>query len=238
MKTERATSVRAVARAASILNTHAMPRVTVALMVALTLVTVGCGDGRRGHGGARTTSPAYDAARAQMQRVLRDAATPRRALPAYKIRAADAAGLTGLDLWNAVVDPMIDDLTPLDGTPELRRRLNREQYAVYVLFALDTDIDDGGISEVYFNSSGVFAGQGVALLRQVGAPQHARVLARANRVIDPHGRVPVDRAARQRRLRGVDDARFTDLDDAWSALPALDELVARYVRAHPRAFFV
>jgi hypothetical protein len=38
----------------------------------------------------------------------------------FKVPASAVRGLTGLDFWDAVVDPMIDPLAPLDGTPRPR----------------------------------------------------------------------------------------------------------------------
>jgi hypothetical protein len=187
---------------------------------------------------AATATSTTDPAMKEFEAMLDKAEHPPKPLPGYKVRARDAAGLTGLDLWNAIVDPMIDPLDRYDGTAELHRRLNPEQYAVYVLFTIDTDVDDGGIAEVYFNSSGTYAEEGVKLLSRIGAGDHAAVLEQANRIIAPDGPVPRDRDARQRRLDGLDDARFDQVEDRWDALPPLEDIVARYIRAHPHAFFV
>jgi hypothetical protein len=75
---------------------------------------------------------------------------------------------------------MIKPLVGLEGRPELHRRLNASQYAVFVLFGVDDDYSDGGMYEVYYNSTGAIAGEAVDLLREVGAPLHAQALALTN----------------------------------------------------------
>jgi hypothetical protein len=136
---------------------------------------------------------------------------------------------------------MIDPLTPLDGKAELRTRLNHPQYAIYALFAIDTDYADGGTFEIYYNNSGVFAEQGVHLLDEVGAPLHAAVLARANHVVWTNGHVPHDELARRRVLHLSDETGFRATDDAWARADRregdLETIIERYVRSHTTAFF-
>jgi hypothetical protein len=209
-------------------------------LCALALALAACGSSAPAEPAepAATATTTPDPAMQEFEAMLQKADHPPKPLPGYKVRASAAAGLTGLDLWNAIVDPMIDSLDRYDGTAEVRRRLDPEQYAVYALFAIDTDVEDGGLAEVYSNSSGVYAEDGVKLLGRIGASDHAVVLEQANRVVAPDGRVPRDRDARQRRLDGLDDARFAQLEDRWDSLPPLEDIVARYIRAHPHAFFV
>ncbi len=178
--------------------------------------------------------------------MLYRAAHPPAAQPGYKVRAAAVAHLHGLDLWNAVVFPMIDPLVRLNGTPALRRALNGPQYAAYALSEVDTDIDGGGLIEVYYNPSGVFAEEAVDLLRQVGAPQHAAVLDQANRILWPAVFIPSDQSARRavlarRHLDVRQQPRFNGLDAVRDRAErregSLDSIVERYIRAHPGAFF-
>ena len=199
----------------------------------------GCGSGS---GTTTSALPAdVDQAIRQAQTVIDNAARPVPAGPGFRIPKSAARGLHGLDLWNAIVDPMIDPLTPLDGRPELREKLNGPQYAVYVLFAIDTDYEDGGLWEVYYNNSGVFAREAVRLLKSVGAPLHGAVLARANRVIWPSGAIPATEAARRRVLTMADEPRFHGVNAAWALADhregAIETVIERYIRAHPEAFF-
>jgi hypothetical protein len=194
-------------------------------------------------GGSGNTglAPEANAPLIQVSRVITAATVTRKPGPDFKIRLATAHGLRGLDLWNAVVDPMIAPLEPLDGTSELHNRLNRAQYAVYVLFAVDADYADGGMFEVYYNSSGVFADQAVGLLREVAAPLHAEALAATNRGTWPRGQVPRSEAVRRRALGPQQHPRLHVSGSAWQAAEQregpLESIIERFIRSRPNAFF-
>ena len=217
-----------------------MRRLVFFLWVIVMLSVVGCG----GSGGDAASDPDDDpearAAFEQMESVVRDAARPRIPRPGFKVRASRARHLHGLDLMNAVVFPMVDTEVAL-GPARFRRLVNRPQYVVYAMAALETEIDDGGMVEIYYNGGGDFAAEGVSLLRELGAARHARVLAAANRVGWPDGHVPRGQRRRQRVISIKDSPRFTTLDRRWDAAEihegALDDFVERYIRARPASFF-
>jgi hypothetical protein len=145
-----------------------------------------------------------------------------------------------LDLLNAVTDPMIDPL--MDATPtQARRRLNARQYRVWALFTIDVDVSDGGVTEIYFNSSGDYATGAVRQLLDLGAPRHASALRMANRVLWPDGHVPRGMGKRRRQGAGLDDPRFDAAVSAWDradrAEGELDAILARYIRGHLPSFF-
>lgn len=137
---------------------------------------------------------------------------------------------------------MIRPLTPLDGSATLRAQLNGPQYAVYVLFDVHDDVGDGGLWQYYFNEGGVFAQQAVALLRTVGAPRHADVLARANRIAWPAGSIPSAEPARRAALQFVGESRYDAVNRQWSVAERqeqpLETIIEKYVREHSSAFFV
>ena len=85
--------------------------------------------------------------------------------------------------------------------------------------------------------SGAFAPQAPALLREAGAPDHARIIEQANRIFAPDGRIPTNESARRAMTQGVDDSRFSALEDQWMHLEELDDVNARYIAAHRDAFF-
>lgn len=207
-------------------------------MVGIVMTLVGCGSGAPNHDFQK--DPRIRAALANLQSVLQAAAQPIAARPGFKV-SAGAEQLHGLDLWHAVVDPMIAPLTRVDGTAATRAALNPQQYVVFALFMVDADIENGGFWQLYFNSSGAFANEAVDLLSVVGAPRHGAVVARANRITWPSGDVPALRAARQRALPGINSHRYAAVDAAWTradeAEGTLADLVDRYIRAHPSAFF-
>ena len=212
----------------------------IVFFVALGLLNVGCGSSQPHHVPARVSSAETQAMR-HIRRVVIEATEPAQARPDYKIADSLARRLHGLDLWNAVVDPMISPLSALTRTKALRAKLNDPQYAVYVLFLIDTDIDDGGLAEVYYNLSGVFAQRAVALLKQVGARQHAAVLSAANRVIWPSGVVPASVDVRRRFVSPTNQSRFDEVTRRWDRAEqregSIDGIIERYMRARPAAFF-
>jgi Domain of unknown function (DUF4375) len=210
------------------------------------LLASGCGGSQSGSGSA--TAPPAQAQGApavasdphtlqKLGEVLHEAAKPVPHRKDFKVPASRAAAKTGLDLVNVVTDPMIDPLGDLEDSRRLRERLNREQYVTWILFCLAVDIDDGGLAEMYYNSSGAFAAEAPALLRTARAPQHARIVEQANRLFAPDGRIPVDERARRAMSDGVDDSRFAALDARLMQLEDLDDVNARYIAAHPGAFF-
>jgi hypothetical protein len=87
----------------------------------------------------------------------------------------------------------------------------------------------------------VFANQAVRLLKYVGAPQHAAVLAQANRVLWPDGVVPPSELARRRVDPMSAERRFNAVNAAWGRAEnregSIDTIIARFIRAHPGAFF-
>jgi hypothetical protein len=183
------------------------------------------------------SDPESQAAMQELRKVLADAAKPVPHRKDFKVPASRAAGKSGLDLVNVVTDPMSDALSDIEDSGELRKRLNHAQYVAWILFCLAVDIDDGGLAEMYYNMSGAFATEAPALLREAGAPEHARIIEQANRVFAPDGRIPADEVARRAMSHGVDDARFAALEDRWSQLEELDDVNARYIAAHRSAFF-
>jgi hypothetical protein len=129
------------------------------------------------------------------------------------------------------------ELSELDGTPALRSRLSRSQYAVYVLFSVDYKIGNGGIEQLYYNPTGMWANEIPGLMRRIGAPQHAAIIEQTNAVVAPMGRVPRDIDARNAALDRADGARLGQLGDTYYDLEPLEDIVDRFIRAHPAAFF-
>jgi hypothetical protein len=115
-------------------------------------------------------------------------------------------------------------------------RLSPQQYAVLVLYLLDGEVGNGGLWQLYYNSPGFWANEFSTLLRRVGAPAHANVLERANALVAP-GIVPVDVRERRALVGELPDDRFEALEAEYWELEDLDEIVGRYIRSHPDAFF-
>jgi hypothetical protein len=204
-------------------------RVPTFLFIVL-LAVAGCGTGHvaaRPHG---TPPPELEQAMDDFDATLEDLvnATPVPHGSDFKVPDTD---LTGFDLWDHVVSPMLDDYDPDNPL----QRVNRSQYAAFVLFLVDYEIGNGGMHQLYYNATGEWADEFGDLLRYVGAPEHARILERANRIVGPA--IPRDTTARRLLLKRIKPERFAALEDAFYALEDLEDLVPRFIRAHPRDFF-
>lgn len=205
-----------------------------ALVASLTIAGCGADAGR---------DPSTPAPSKEVQRAAKEIAAIATRKPgphdgSYRVPYASVVDQTDdLDLLNAVTDPMIDPLS--EATPaQARRRLNADQYRVWALFTIDVDVSDGGIAEIYFNSSGDYATGAVRQLASVGAPRHAGVLRAANRALWPDGRVP--QGADRRRRAMLDDPRLDAAERSWAAADQaegdLDAVLARYIRTHLPSF--
>jgi len=199
-------------------------------VLATLLVAIGvaaCGE-QRPEPPRGTVPPGLERALDELDDVIEGAAKPVPAQTGFKVDAAAAERLDAFDLWSLVVEPMIS-------AQPSKADLNASQWAVWVAFEMQVEVSNGGLAQLYYNSAGDDAEEAVEQLRILGAPDQARVLEQANRVIAPHGAVP-GREERQRRLEGLDDPRFAALDDAWD-LEQLEQIVARFIRTHPADFF-
>jgi Domain of unknown function (DUF4375) len=114
------------------------------------------------------------------------------------------------------------------------------QRALYALASVDGEIQNGGFSQLFSNSTGALTGEAVAGARLFGAHGYARLLDRASRLF-PHATVPHDRGRRNRDLDRISVRALVRLDDGWYALyerDPLDTYYSRYIARHPTEFFV
>ena len=212
-----------------------MRRLILSGVLVLVVALAGCG--RDPVEEQTSKDPEYRRAMNDLQDVLADAAAPHPSTrPDFKVPTADARGKDGLDLWNVVTDPMIDALSEVEDSGDLHRRLNDAQYVLWMAFILDVEVENGGLEQLYVNSAGWAAQDGVSALRDIGSPSRARALEQANRRLSPTRPVPKDQAARQ-LLLGSTGATFEDLDDVWVEEPLLETVAARYIRAHADQLF-
>lgn len=104
---------------------------------------------------------------------------------------------------------------------------------IYFVSVLDREVFNGGFHQYFSNSSGKYAQETLAALRELGAVEIAELLAEA---IDafPEKQVPKDRKLRNEQLDRT-DARFLDsLDSRYYALDddELTELVLAFMKRH------
>ena len=126
----------------------------------------------------------------------------------------------------------------LDGEGDFAGLSEAEQ-TVYCIDGLERDVNNGGFSQFYLNSSGDQAVETVAALERIGATRMAALVRDANAAFGPSG------PARDRDERGTQLLALGDAADAhWQALSAkfwdypddLTALVRAYVSAHRGEF--
>jgi hypothetical protein len=87
------------------------------------------------------------------------------------------------DLLQIIFDNLIDKL-PKDYTNEYQTVLGwtKSQQAIYIIWCLEAEVNNGGYNQFYFNSSGQYADLAPDALKLVGAPKFADLTTRANEV--------------------------------------------------------
>jgi hypothetical protein len=114
-------------------------------------------------------------------------------------------------------------------------QLTPGQRALFTLRIADDEINNGGVSQLFFNDTPAFAAEAAAGARLVGADAYADVLVRAVRLFPTTRPLP-----RNRSYPEPDEQALTRLDDRWYALSEQrlpDDFVRRYVDRHPKEFF-
>lgn len=120
--------------------------------------------------------------------------------------------LTSPDTNNAIneIDNYVCKLCSWGDTLE---RLTEPQKNFYFNQNLEREINNGGINQFFYNSSGDFAHETLTSLRTIGANKTADILQQA---IDqfPSSTVPKDRAKRQEILEQIENKA----DEVWEQL--------------------
>jgi Domain of unknown function (DUF4375) len=127
-----------------------------------------------------------------------------------------------------------------DREEESVRELRPGDRALYVLWTVDGEINNGGFSQYLFNSTAGLHDEAVASAELIGARQTAAVLERLPGVLGLES-LPEDRAERQRVLDGLstaEEAALGRLDEEWFASISgeIEAKLLRHLRTHPEAF--
>ena len=69
---------------------------------------------------------------------------------------------------------------------------------------LEREVNNGGFSQFFWNSSGDYAQETLAALKSIGANKTAEIVSKAFSVW-PNGNIPSDRVARQNTLETIED---------------------------------
>lgn len=114
--------------------------------------------------------------------------------------------------------------------------LSQPQLYYLTLFFLDAEVQNGGFSQFYFNSSGDLAPHAVAAARAVGAAKIADLVQKANGLFGKPG-PSADRNERMDQLSKVDLQALNELDTQFYKCPErLSELLPKFVASHADSF--
>lgn len=117
--------------------------------------------------------------------------------------------------------------------------LTEPERVFFVVMALEGEVNNGGFSQYFYNSSGNFAGKAVKALNEIGAHRTAEICAKALSVFG--GDVPTDWNERQERLDELDEEMleetFEECDDAfYDYEDDLEALNYAYIMKHREQF--
>jgi hypothetical protein len=155
----------------------------------------------------------------------------------YRVPRSLLAGLGPGPLAHTAVVRISNEIAPDDAR---YRRLNPGQRALFALMWADAEILNGGFDQFLFNDTGYLAPDLAEAARRVGSGEYAAVFADLERLF-PAGRIPRDRAERERLLDAIDARRIGRLDERYTAFQyhrrtSLGVIPGRYVRAHMSEF--
>ena len=124
------------------------------------------------------------------------------------------------------------DLLGRDDLREGLRGRSPDEAAFFTLVLVGTEIDNGGFSQLFTNSTGDVINEAAAGAEHFGLVEHSRVLRNATDQLFPAG-VPLDLETRLQQWDQLDDSAdevIEALDERWYALnDALEERLHAYV---------
>lgn len=114
--------------------------------------------------------------------------------------------------------------------------LNAHERTLYVTQTLEQEINNGGFSQYFYNSSGDFANELIDAFTAIGAHKTVAICKKALSAF--RGAVPTARAQRQAALERMhSDKLWEKCDDAFYEYEDdLDSLNRAYILAHPDSF--
>jgi hypothetical protein len=116
------------------------------------------------------------------------------------------------------------------------KALTEPQLYFLTLSWLDAEVQNGGFSQYYFNSSGELAAHAVKAAKAVGATELAGIIREANALFGTGG-PDQDRDKRMDQLSKIDQEALHLLDSRYYKCPEkMDELLPRFVAAHATDF--
>ena len=103
---------------------------------------------------------------------------------------------------------------------------NKAQQAIFVIWCLDGEVNNGGFNQFYFNSTGQFAPLMPNALQLIGANKYADVVRQANKIYETkYDKITKDQDGTLDGFsKSYDDNPLNDLDHAFYALDKAEDL--------------
>lgn len=158
---------------------------------------------------------------------------------AAELRAADPEGIDAMKIMFKAVDTIHEEFKAIDGDNWHPAALTYPRRTLYAVNGFEGDTNNGGFEQYYLNSWSDCAHELPGMLRDIGMPDLADLVARANAVF-PKG-PPANRAVRLAVLDQLGDAS----SDEWNELTNeffdknyyCQPHLVRHILAHESEFF-
>ncbi len=147
---------------------------------------------------------------------------------------------------NEIIQVVFDNLSekiPDDYQKEYQTVLGwtKHQQAIYIIWLLEAEVNNGGYNQFYYNSSGLFASLAPDALRLIGAKKYADLTKRANAVfaINKNKITKEQDGTIEGFSKSYDDNPLDKFDDEFYALEELEilrELQVEFIRKNKLQF--
>lgn len=121
-------------------------------------------------------------------------------------------------------------------------KLNSSQKTVLFVENLEREVNNGGLNQFYFNSSGDFSIETLYALLKIGAKKTAKVLMIANSEF-PNGIIPKDREQRIKIIEQIEDKSneiWNSLDEKFytseNEIDNLTDLLITFIKSNKKDF--
>ena len=158
----------------------------------------------------------------------------------FRISRSSVSGMDDAAFFWALIEPLWPDVNVVDELRHLSAATPGQQ-ALYATTVFLREVDNGGLEQFFYNSSGLYTEAVRVGLRLLGAAQHLAALEAAIGLF-PGAQVPVDGEERAKAIQGITRERgrrvFEEMDDQLFGEDRLWPFFRRYVEKHPEEFFM
>ncbi|MEW6620622.1 MAG: DUF4375 domain-containing protein [bacterium] len=157
----------------------------------------------------------------------------------YRISKSTVKGMNDEELFWKVIEPIWPNSSVIDELKHISYG-SPGQRAIYTTTLFMREVDNGGLQQFFWNSSGIYSEEVLKGFRLLGMTLHAEILSQAFKFF-PDGKVPLDRNIRQKFLDIPEDqleAYFEPLNEQLYGEEQLYPFFKRYIELHPEEFFI